>query len=64
MATQIPIVLGSDGSLNQLASTDTLPVSALPSVPVYVQQTDPAPGIPYIWYQTDVSGNVIDILKG
>jgi hypothetical protein len=32
--------------------------------PVYVQETDPAVAPPYIWFQTDVSGNVIDILKG
>lgn len=30
-------------------------------VPVYVQQTQPAP--PAIWYQTDAAGAVIDILR-
>lgn len=30
-------------------------------VPVYVQQTQPA--APAIWYQTDASGSVIDILR-
>lgn len=30
-------------------------------VPVYVQQTQPA--APSIWYKTDASGSVIDILR-
>ena len=30
-------------------------------VPVYVQQTQPA--APAIWYKTDASGSVIDILR-
>ena len=33
-------------------------------VPVYVQETDPAVASPYIWFQTDATGAVIDILKG
>jgi hypothetical protein len=33
---------------------------------VFIQQTDPSGsvGYPYIWFQTDVSGTVLDILKG
>lgn len=31
---------------------------------VFIQQTDPALPTPYIWYKTDASGNVVDILKG
>lgn len=33
-------------------------------VPTYVQTTDPLAPSPYIWFQTDELGNVIDILKG
>lgn len=33
-------------------------------VVVYVQQTDPLAASPYIWFQTDAGGVVIDILKG
>ena len=32
-------------------------------VPVYMQQTTPA-GSGWLWFKTDVSGNVIDILNG
>jgi hypothetical protein len=31
---------------------------------VFIQQTDPLVASPYIWYRTDASGRVIDILKG
>jgi hypothetical protein len=31
---------------------------------IYIQETDPASSSPYIWFKTDSSGNVIDILKG
>lgn len=30
----------------------------------YIQQTDPLASSPYIWYKTDATGKVIDILKG
>lgn len=32
--------------------------------PMYIQETDPMVASPYIWYKTDPSGNVVDILKG
>lgn len=31
---------------------------------LFIQMTDPALATPYVWYKTDVSGNVIDILVG
>ena len=31
---------------------------------VYIQETDPAVASPYIWFKTDATGVVIDILKG
>ena len=31
---------------------------------VFIQQTEPVAAPPWIWYQTDALGNVIDILKG
>jgi len=31
---------------------------------IFIQETDPLSVSPYIWYKTDASGNVIDILKG
>lgn len=60
-----PLVL-IGGRLAELPQTDTLPGVGAPSVgvPVYMQQVDPAPGTPYIWFKTDADGNVIDILKG
>ena len=33
-------------------------------VPVYVQETEPAAASPYLWYRTNASGQVVDILKG
>lgn len=34
------------------------------AVPLFVQQTDPLVASPYVWYKTDATGKVIDILKG
>ena len=34
------------------------------SIPNFVQQTDPALATPYIWWQTNEAGKVIDILVG
>jgi hypothetical protein len=31
---------------------------------MFIQETDPASASPYIWFRTDASGKVIDILKG
>lgn len=31
---------------------------------VFIQETEPISASAYIWFKTDVSGNVIDILKG
>ena len=30
----------------------------------FIQQTEPVAASPYIWYRTDASGRVVDILKG
>lgn len=37
---------------------------AAPGVGTYVQETEPTGPSPYIWYRTNATGDVIDILKG
>lgn len=32
--------------------------------PLYIQQTEPATTSPWVWFKTNGSGQVIDILKG
>ena len=46
-----------------------VPGPPAPGVGTYIQQTNPAldttPAVsPFLWYRTDASGHVIDILKG
>lgn len=67
MAEHRPLVL-IGGRVKQLPSGDT--IAGAPAgggsgnASVFVQQTDPLAASPYIWFQTDAEGNVIDILKG
>lgn len=65
MTVRRPLVL-KDGRLTELPQADSLPGVGAPTVgvPVYMQTTDPLPGTPYIWFKTDVTGKVIDIMKG
>ena len=44
-------------------ATGTLSASRIPGVPVYLQQTTPS-GSNWVWFKTDGSGNVIDIITG
>lgn len=57
---------GSTGQvLTKTSATDYAAAWQTPSsVPVYVQEADPAPSHSYIWFRTDPTGKVIDILKG
>lgn len=51
-------VLTTDGTVTSWST------SLLGNAPVYVQMTDPAVASPYVWFQTDGTGAVIDILVG
>ncbi len=63
MTTRRPLTLVS-GKIKELPQGDTLPPQGVNGVATYVQQTDPLAPSPYIWYKTDATGDVIDILKG
>jgi hypothetical protein len=63
MAERRPLTLVG-GKIKELPQGDTLPPQGVNGVPVYVQQTDPLVASPYLWYKTDATGKVIDILKG
>ncbi len=52
-------LLVKNGATNYVTGWSTL---AYPDIPIFIQQTQPAPTTyPYIWYQTDVSGDVITV---
>lgn len=63
MATRRPLTL-VDGKVKELPQGDTLPPQGANGVATYIQETDPLAASPYLWYKTDASGNVIDIVKG
>lgn len=58
--TERKAVVIVDGTLKELPAGDTLAGATQLGVPTYIQQTEP-PG-PSVWYKTDISGTVIDIL--
>lgn len=63
MATRRPLTL-VDGKIKELPQGDTLPPQGANGAATYIQESDPEGPSPYIWYKTDASGKVIDILKG
>lgn len=54
--------VATSGSAADL-TTGTLPAARLPGAPVYLQQTTP-PGTGWVWFQTNGSGDVVDIITG
>lgn len=51
----------------ELAQAIGLDIKQLQSQPlgnVFIQESEPNPGYPFIWFKTDENGKVIDILKG
>jgi hypothetical protein len=43
------------------SSTDN-DVSWVNVVPTYISETEPTAPAPYVWYQIDQNGNIVDIL--
>jgi hypothetical protein len=66
MATRLPLVLNkTTGRIEELPVADSLPGGVGGGTSnTFIQQTDPMVATPYIWFRTDASGKVVDILKG
>lgn len=60
MATKRPLAL-YDGEIEELRSADTLPGGGGGTQQVFVQQTRPTEPGPWMWWETDASGNLINL---